>query len=131
MIVLPSPTQYAVDAAVSFGNCTRPFGGRATSLAPAFANTSRLRCRSISSPSTGSGTIVPPAVSIVVPSAFARSPARRVIQSASSGSNLLAWAVIFCRSSSRSRIPWGSNTGRWALASGTRNDCWPWCGMNP
>ncbi len=89
VIALPSPTQYAVLAAVSFGNCTRPFGGSATSCAPAAANTSRLRCRSISSPSIGSGTIEPPAVSVSVPSAFRSGFKRRPIQSASSGSNLL------------------------------------------
>ena len=55
---------------MSLGNWMRPLGGSATSRAPAVANTSMLRCRSISSPSSGSGTIVPPAVSTSVPSDF-------------------------------------------------------------
>ncbi len=132
VIGVPSPTQYAVEPAVSDGNCTRPLGGSATSRAPAEANASRFRCRSISSPSVGSGTRVPPSASSIVPSAFLRNrPTRRPIQSASSGSNRAACAVIFCRSSVWRRSPCGSNAGRWALASGTRNDCAPWCGTNP
>ena len=49
----------------------------------------------MSSPSIGSGTIVPPLVSVSVPSALRVNPARREIQSASSGSYFVAWAVIF------------------------------------
>ena len=62
----------AVLAAVSLGNWMRPLGGKATSRAPAVAKTSRLRCRSMSSPNIGSGTNVPPAVSGVVPRALVR-----------------------------------------------------------
>ena len=65
----------------------RPLGGSAISCAPAVANTSRLRCNSISSPSAGKPTSVPPAVSLIVPSALVRRPSRRAIQAASSGSN--------------------------------------------
>ena len=110
----------------------RPLGGSATSCAPAAANTSRFRCRSISSPSIGSGTSVPPAVSLSVPSALraeagpaARSSRPRPGRTGRRGRSS-SGAARRAAAGPAARTPAGG-----PMASGTRNDCCPWCGDEP